>query len=240
MTTVRLLPETDLARIALLSDEEKRIQLRRVKYGKPPYSFAPLRKAVPGLFNARKSLFELPACTIRDIEAAIRKDCHGFKEWIEPNIVLARILFGFNVNRGLIAVEREFNAVPFGFGAKLKLWHDFYTVQDERPVVCFIDPRLRDGLTTLGRRFVFSAMYHNLAVADFSDVTFEILRFPKAKNSGERLIQVHKFSPSEVVSEREINEAIDKTYKMWVEVLAEREQEATRNPPTGTGGLFGF
>jgi hypothetical protein len=240
MTTVRLLPETDLARIALLSDEEKRIQLRRVKFGKPPYSLAPLRKAVPGLFNARKSLFELPACTFSDIETAIRKDCRGFVEWIEPNLALAKILFDFNADRALTAVEREFRSVPFGFGAKLKLWHDFYTVQDQRPVVCFIDPRLREGLTALGQRFAFSAMYHNLALGDFSEATFEILRFPKVKGAEGRHVQVHKFDPSQVVGEADLNEAIDRTYKIWVEVLAEREQEARQNPPTGTGGLFDF
>jgi hypothetical protein len=92
MTTVRLLPETDLARIALLPDAEKRIQLRRVKDGVAPHSYTPLRKAVCGLFNARKSLLELPLCTLRDIETAIERDCRGHPDWIKPNLVLAKIL----------------------------------------------------------------------------------------------------------------------------------------------------
>jgi hypothetical protein len=138
----------------------------------------------------------------------------------------------------LIAVEKDFDSVPIGFGAKLKLWHDFYTVQGERPVVCFIDPRL-NGLGTLGLRFTFSAMYHNLAFGDFSDATFEILRFPKIKGTDKRYVHVHQFDASEVVGEDEINAAIDKTYKIWVEVLAERKEEARRHAPTGTGGLFG-
>jgi hypothetical protein len=240
MTTVRLLPETDLARIALLSDKEKRIQLRRVKFGKPPHSYAPFRNAVSGLFNARKTLLELPPCTLRDIEIAIQKDCRGHPEWIEPNVALARILFGFNAKRGLVAVEKDFDPVPIGFGARLKLWHDFYTVQGDRPVVCFMDPRLNGGLTALGRRFAFSTMYHNLALADFSEAAFEILRFPKIKDADERRVRVYQFNPSEVVSQEEINAAIDTTYKIWIEVLAEREEEARRHPPTGTGGLFGF
>jgi hypothetical protein len=60
MTIVRLLPETDLTRIALLTEEEKRIELRRVKFGVPPHSYTRIRKAVSGLFNARKSLLALP------------------------------------------------------------------------------------------------------------------------------------------------------------------------------------
>jgi hypothetical protein len=116
----------------------------------------------------------------------------------------------------------------------------FFTVQGERPVVCFIDPRLNGGLTALGQRFAFSAMHYNLALADFSEATFDILRFPKFKGGDERYVHVHQFEPSEVVSEGEINAAIDRTYKVWIEVLAEREEEARRHSPTGTGGLFGI
>jgi hypothetical protein len=143
------------------------------------------------------------------------------------------------VERRLVAIEKYFNPVPIGFGAKLKLCLDFYTVQGERPVVCFIDPRLHGGLTALGRQFAFSAMYHNLALGDFSEATFEILRFPRFAIANERYVRVHQFGPSELVSEDEINEAIDKTYKIWIEVLADREEEARRHPPTGTGGMFG-
>jgi hypothetical protein len=239
MTTARLLPETDLARIALLPDNEKRIRLRRVKFAVPPHSYTPLRKAASGLFNARKSLLELPPCTLRDIEIAIERDCRGHPEWVEPNVTLARILFAFNADRGLVAVEKDFDSVPIGFGAKLKLWHDFYTVQGERPVMCFIDPRLNGGLTALGRQFAFSAMYHSLALGDFSEATFEIFRFPRFATADERYVRVHQFEPSELVSEDEINAAIDKTYKIWIEVLAEREEKARRHPPTGTGGMFG-
>ena len=240
MTTVRLLPDTDLARVALLSEDEKLVQLRRVKFGVPPHSLNPLRKAVPGLFNARKSLLELPACTLNDVEAAIRRDCRGHPEWLDPNLTLARKLFEFNAKRALVAVERSFEPVPIGFGARLKLWHDFYTVQSERPVVSFIDPRLQNGLTALGRQFAFSAMYHNLAIGDFSEATFEILRLPRIKDSNERFVQVFQFDVSELVSEDDINQAINKTYEVWAKVLAEREEEERRRPATGTNGQFQF
>jgi hypothetical protein len=239
MTTIRLLPETDLARIALLPDEEKRIHLRRVKFGKPPHSYAPFRRAVPGLFDARKSLLTLKACTLADVQAAIKKECRNHPNWLEPNLKLAELLFGFNQSRSLVAVERDFSAVPIGFGAKLKLWHDFYTVQNEVPVICYIDPRVNGGLSALGRRFSFSAMYHNLALGDFSEAHFEILRFPKVKGSNERVVQTYQFQKAQLVSEAEINDAVDKTYKIWMQVLAEREEEARRDTRTGTGGLFG-
>jgi hypothetical protein len=104
-------------------------------------------------------------------------------------------------------------------------------------VICFVDPRLNNGLTELGRRFAFSAMHHSLALADFSDATFEILSFPRVKASLDRYVRVFTFDPSEIVSEDEINNGIDKTYKIWIEVLAERQEEAHRHTSTGTDGF---
>jgi hypothetical protein len=66
------------------------------------------------------------------------------------------------------------------------------------------------------------------------------LRFPKNKEADDRCVRVFQFDRLEIVSEDEINAAIDKTYKIWVEVLAERDEEARRYAATGTGGLFGF
>jgi hypothetical protein len=98
-------------------------------------------------------------------------------------------------------------------------------------VICFVDPRLNNGLTELGRRFAFSAMHHSLALADF------FLSFPRVKASLDRYVRVFTFDPSEIVSEDEINNGIDKTYKIWIEVLAERQEEARRHTSTGTDGF---
>jgi hypothetical protein len=178
MKIPRSLPETDLARAALLPDDQKRIILRAVKSFVPPYSYAPLRKVVAAAYDARASLLDLPSRTWGDIESAIKRYCRN-PDWIEPNLVAARALFDFNQKRKIAAVEWEFREISVGHGAKMKFWHDFYSVQDGVPVLSFVDPRKQDGLGPLGRTFVFSAMHHLVAVGDFEGARLEILRFPK-------------------------------------------------------------
>jgi len=243
MKTPRLLPETDLARVALLPDDQKRIVLRAVRSFVPPHSLSPLRKVAGALYAARPSLLELPKCTWLEIESAIKRHCGTNHHWIEPNVSLAKLLFEYNEQRGIKAVEWEFPVIPFGYGAKIKFWHDFYSIQDGVPVLSFLDPRLSDGLAIFGRTFVFSAMHHNVAIGDFEGARLEIIRFPLNKYTRRREVEVFTFDERDVVDEAALNQAIDRTYQVWREILAERTAEARRRP-TGTDGGeeggFGF
>jgi hypothetical protein len=174
---IRPLPDTDLARVALLQTEEKRMRLERFKLGRPTHSWLPLRQAEPAIFSAQKSLFDLPESTWDEIETGIRRLCKKNPDWLEPNLERAKLLFEFNKSRKIVAVERAFGAVPIGYGAKLKAWADFYCIENERPVFVFCDPRRGQKLTKLGRKFIFSAMKHNLATGDFAEASCQIFQF---------------------------------------------------------------
>ncbi len=240
MKMPRLLPETDLARTALLPDDQKWIVLSNVKSFVPPHSFTPLRKVVPAAYDARASLLDLPGRTWDDIENAVKSYCRKRPDWIDPNLAVAKALFDFNQKRKVSAVEWEFREISVGFGAKMKFWHDFYSIQDGVPVLSFVDPRSQDGLGILGRTFVFSAMHHLVAIGDFEGARLEILRFPKNRFTGERDVQVFTFDARDAVSEAVLNDAIDRTFKIWREILDERTDEARRQPPSDIGGGFGF
>jgi hypothetical protein len=240
MKTSRSLPETDLARAALLPDDQKWIVLRQVRSFVPPHSLSPLRKVAAALYAARASLLDLPKCTFPEIEAAIRRYCGTNLHWVEPNLKLAKLLFDYNEGRSIKAVEWEFPIIPVGYGAKIKFWHDFYSIQDDVPVLSFLDPRLTDGLGIFGRTFVFSAMYHNVAIGDFAGAKLEIVRFPLNKYTSKREVEIFKFDDRDVVEEAVLNKAIDDTYKIWNQILAERKAEARRRPGTGTDDDDGF
>lgn len=237
----KLLPDTDLARVALFESDKKREALRRFKGGYSTLSYKPFRDAVSGIFNARKSLFDdLPQIDWDQIEAAIKRSCSR-ADWFDPNRILAEALYDYVQSASCKAVEKDFLAVPIGFGARLKLWHDFYYIQDGAPVICFMDPRRSGGLTETGRRFAFSVMHHNLAQGDFSGARFQIFQFPNADDEGKkRVAKVHDFNEADLLSETEVNAAINDTYKIWQEVLEEREQEIRRAAGGGKPGGFGF
>jgi hypothetical protein len=234
MKIPRSLPETDLARTALLSDDQKRLILRNVRSFKPPLSWKPVRRVAGALFQARASLLDLPKRSLSDIEVALRNYCKKNPDWFTPNFEVAKVLFEFNESRGLKAVERDFPFIPVGYGGRIKFWHDHYSVKDGKLFLSFIDPRLNDGVSALGRLFMFSAMRHNVAVGDFESATLEILRFPRNKFTGKREVEVFSFDESDIVDEATLNSAIDRTYKIWQEVLTERPKDAP--PATGTEG----
>ncbi len=137
-------------------------------------------------------------------------------------------------------MEWEFREISVGFGAKMKFWHDFYSVQDGTPVLSFVDPRLQDGLGVLGRTFVFSSMHRLIAVGDFEGARLEIIRLPKNKVSGEREVEVFTFDAQDALEDMVLNEAIDRTFKIWHEILAERTDKVRRQLPTGSDNGFGF
>jgi hypothetical protein len=240
MKTSRSLPETDLARVALLPDEQKRIVLRGVRSFVPPHSLSPLRKVAGALYAARPSLLELPKRTWPEIEGAIERYCGTNLHWIEPNVSLSKLLFDYNEQRRIKAVEWDFPIIPVGYGAKIKFWHDFYSIQDGVPVLSFLDPRLTDGLGIFGRLFVFSAMHHNIAIGDFEGARLEIVRFPFNSYARKREVEIFTFDKRDVVEETVLNQAIDRTYNIWHQILAERTAEARRQKPTGTEDSFDF
>jgi hypothetical protein len=141
----------------------------------------------------------------------------------------------------MMAREWSFGALPVGHGAAVKFWPDFYCVEEDRPLVLFVDPRRGHGLTRLARRFVFSTMYHHIAArSDFDEVRFKTVDFPIDVDDGSRKVRLFEITEGELIDLDALNVAIQETYQMWFEILEERERETRRSSrDTGTGGLFG-
>jgi hypothetical protein len=183
----RLLHETDLARTALLSRDEKRIQLRRIRDFVPTFSWSPFKQCLPSIFQAQKSLLDLRAVTWSDVETAIQIKCKKHPNWLEGNLQLARLMFDHVNKLDMKSREWSFGPLPIGHGAAVRFWPDFYCVEEDRPLIIYPDPRRGHGLTRLARKFVFSTMHHHIAArSDFDDALFKIAVFPINDEDGSR------------------------------------------------------
>jgi hypothetical protein len=234
----RLLHETDLARMALLSRDEKRTRLRQVRDFIPKHSWTPVRSALPGIFQAQKSLLVLPGVTWTDVENAIRAKCRKHPTWAESNLELARLIFDYVSNTKLKSVEWSFGPLPVGFATSVKFWPEFYSIEEERPLILYADPRRGHGLTRLARKFVFSTMHQHIARDDFGDARFKIADFPVNEDDGSRRIRFFEMNADDLIDVDALNADIQETYQLWFEILDEREREAKRAAP-GPGGMFG-
>lgn len=233
-----LLHETDLARIALLTTDQKWIELRRLREFVPTHSWAPFREALPAICQARKSLLALPRATWAEIEAGIRRRCKKHPHWIAANLQLAKLVFDHATSAEILAVEWSFGGLALGFGAAVRFWPEFYIVENGVPLILSSDPRRGNGLTKLARKFAFSVMYHHIARGDFAEARFRIAMFPVNRENKSRSIKFFDATPEELLDYETLNSAVQETYQIWFEVLAEREEEARRAKATGTGGLF--
>jgi hypothetical protein len=153
------------------------------------------------------------------------------------NLAVAKSLYDYAVKRRVRSYRRPISAWPVGYGQSVAYWWNLYTVLDERPTFIFADPRISNPLTRDGRRFVLSLMHERIRVPDpdFAESRLLIAQFAKGEE-GSRVIRLFDAEDGDLFSFDDLNEMIDETYRIWIEVLRERDEEEKRRP-TGTNPM---
>lgn len=233
---IRPLPDTDLARIAVLAPALRRKALEQIRYGRPPFSYRPVRGYHLDIFNVQPEMFAPVGPTPwHVIEARLGKACRSAEE-LTANLHVAKGLHEFAERANIIGRSQEFFPLAMSAMHKVEYWLPMVLVIDERPMVPFIDPRRSRGLTRAGRRFVFSVMHERIRAADpdFATVQFGIIRFGDTDGHRRPTI-VHMDEGVDLFSFDEIERMVAETYDLWREVCEEREADARRKG-TGTSG----
>ncbi|MET4689193.1 type VI toxin-antitoxin system SocB family DNA replication inhibitor toxin [Sinorhizobium fredii] len=236
--TMPLLPDTDLARLAPLSDELKRSALRQMKGGFSTFSYKPVRSCFGDVFNLQIGMFAPVAPTPWEkISERLIRACKAGDE-LKNNLQIAKALHDYAVSSNIAGRQHEFFPMAMGIGRKVSLWLPMVLAIDAKPYAIFIDPRRNKGLTTLGRRFAFSMMHERIRAADedFADFNLGIMRFLD-NDDGSRSVRLYSDSDVELYSLDELEAMVASTYRIWQEVIEEREAE-TRRKRTGTGDLL--
>lgn len=238
----RRIPETDLARIAVLPREEQPAKLQLLKGFRPPHTLNPFRKAVPDLVNLQYDMLGVsdPTHWCRIEEAIIREGKHESE--IERNLQVARALFEYCRDHEVVSYYKPQSSWGVGFGQSVSYWYPFYSVWDGRAAFVFFDPRKASPLTAEARRFVFSLMHQRLRVddPDFADADLVAVRFGSVKDSNARTVKPYSAEGVSLFSLDELTEMIDTTYRLWFEELDRRAEETRRRAAGGKGNPMGF
>lgn len=242
MTTLRSIPNQDLANIAPLPPDQKRRALEQLKNRYPPFSYQPMRRGILDILNADAGpLLTGSRTPWSQIEADIRARSRNDAE-TEANLRVAYALHEFS-EREMLRGRRDDRLVhplPIGVSEKLAYWSPVVIGVAGRPCIPFIDPRKSKTLTSAGRRFAFSAMHERIreSYLDFAEVGFLIIQFETTKDGLRKPIlrfddDVDRFSFEQ------LDEMTRETYQIWHDILVERE-ETERRSATGTdnGPLF--
>ncbi len=236
---IRRLPETDLARIAPLSPHQQRSQLRQHKFGRPPFSYEPLRQSIYDVINVAPDLFGATEPTSWEVvERLIRLRSKSEEEY-KSNRSVAFSLHAYSISEGIRARRLEIPPLPLSLDIRVRYWWPFVMLIRGLPVIPFFDPRRTRRLTATGRRFVFSMMHQAIRVPDpdLSEVRLGIFQFDSAEN-GERTLKLYVEGGEPLYDFAELDEMIRNTYAIWAEVLIERVQEAHRRGSGAQGPLI--
>jgi hypothetical protein len=231
----------DLARIAPLPTDQKRVELRRLKGGRPPFSYDPMRHRILDILNADAGpLAHLPRTPWKTISAAIRAKSRSPKE-ATANLEVSEGLYDYATDHGLVGRYTEFFPLAVSMGKKVTYWSPVVVEIDGQTVVPFFDPR-RDSkkLTVVARQFVFSVMHERIRLADedFAHVRLAIMQF-KNTPTGKREVIPHFDEGVPLWGFEALDEMIRETYALWTEILTERETEE-RGRGSGTTGPLGL
>lgn len=236
---MRRIPETELARISGRSEDEQRKLLKRLKSFKPPHTLNPFRRSIKDIMNVN---YELLGASDRTPWNVIEDRINASKETEvgkERNLSLARALRDFVLEFDVSSFDKPTLRWPVGFGNTVEYWEPFYSVWNNQASFVYFDPRQSNPLNEYAMRFAFSMMHERLRVddLDFSDVELTIFRFGVG-DQGNRFVRQFNAKSFDLYTRDQLNEMITLTYRLWVEELTIRSNEAQK--ATGTHNPMGF
>lgn len=234
---MRRLSETDLARNAVLDDDEQLLRsLRRLKGFRASHSLEFVRNRQADLFGVQPPMFQVPRAPDEQLLDLIARECRTDEDRAYC-LPLARAMLAYRDENAAEAVEWSVSRWQVGYGQSVCYWPGYYFVLKEHAEFSYFDLRLNDSLTAEGRRFVLSLMHERLrrGEPDFEDAKLSIL---KAKRVGVDERSFVRYGAEEVslMDRDELNSRIDRAYRFWQFVLEERAEEARK--ATGTGPLL--
>lgn len=234
----RRLPDTDHANVALLNSDERFKRLRRMKAGRPPFSYKPTRNHESCLLNAQPSLpISVPDTDWETVARLVTKDCGNNPDGVVANLDVSKLLYDYVREHGIVAWQKGHGGFPLSIGVSLRYWLNAVLVQDGQLIIAGTDFRRSGGYTKAGLKFACSVMHEHIRAQnpkDFGEARLAMFRFPQEPKE-DRTIHLEFWDESPLLSYDEIVQLSLETYATWGEVLEEQAQDARR---TGTGGWW--
>lgn len=234
---IRLLPITDLARIATMEPSLRLHALRQVKSGGGSGSYEPTRRKLPDIVNRQTGAFPAKRTSWAQIEGDLSRLSKSEHEE-RMNKTASKAIRKYCAENEVEARELEGFPLSFSIGVKLRCWSPALFLYKDRMAVPFFDMRRNYRLTRDGRRFMFSVMHIALREnnPDYQNVEHEILHLTDATD---RKVRVISERGMRLFSYDELEAMVRDTYGLWHSVLDERRDAAKRHPDDWDEGLFG-
>ena len=236
---IPLLHKADLARVAPMPRDRKRICLEQLRNGYPPFSYKPLHDHLHEIFNFQPTLFgPVKPTDWSVIEDSLRKRCRQGSE-TAANLSVARGLYDWIVDNQIEGRSQRFFPLSMGAAGNFTYWLPSVLNVQGKATVPFIDPRRSRGLEKEARRFVFSMMHERIRVddQDYAKVKFVILKFP-GSDDDVRAPVLYADDGIQLYSREQLESMVTETYELWREVYEDRVSGARRAAAGRVGPLL--
>ncbi|WP_420862436.1 hypothetical protein [Algirhabdus cladophorae] len=235
--TSRRLPETDIANICTLPENEQRFRLSAKRSFVPPYSLEHTRRNLSSLFGVKSPLCPDVEVDDRKTVEALMRCCKKESEAL-ANANRASAIIDFrdaNVGKSVVGAMRSHRVT---LDNSICLTHSLALEIGGKGYIPFLDLRKTGNLSSRARDFVFSMNYHLLIDSDPTYENFGLLVLNYwEKSSSENGLTPYFFDGNPKYSYDDLSNMIARTYEIWLDILAERKRQ---EPGKDTmGPLFG-
>jgi len=233
------LPETELANWSFLSPANKRKALEKhVQPKRISGSYEPFRIIFSDAVNKQLPLFseeEQPITPWAEIERRIVARCRGDAELLKMNLEIARATHDYAKREKITAVPVDVTSLALGVGHLYQFGLPLLMRYPDRVSAVFLDLRRTNGVSELGRDWIFGAMHERFRTAypDLSSIDLEIWRY---RNNADR--SVAPVTCNEIkIGFDELVADVRETYSIYASVLS-GERDRKRQAGGGFGPLF--
>lgn len=239
LTKARL-PETDLARVALMATNDKWRALRGMRSGWSPISYRPARLHLPDALNIQRALPMIVESPSKDaLLSAVRK-VSGSDDEGDSNAEVVGLLYDFIRENEIVVVEEEFAPLRLAPGYSATYWANAVLRWGDRLLVVNTDFRRSTGYSALGQRFSTSVAHERIRKlgADYAEIELGFIRFPAPKD---RPRSIELVVPQvELISYEELAAKTEETLSIWDQVCSEKSQTVRDKAANDDmGPLFG-
>jgi hypothetical protein len=222
----RRLPETDMARIALMPTKEAKIAaLRRFKSGHPDITLAPFREQVAYTARATEGasdhMFPGPVADLDHVLSAVKAASRTPKEY-EANAIRAEVLRAKAESFHWTGIIRDFGPLKLHASYSAQYWADAIFRGPLGPFLLIVDPRLANSLGPLARCFAASCAHERIRALEpeLENVPIRFAKLLARKNKPLALRCSDYFGP--LVPFDVLSASVAETVGLWDMVQEER------------------
>jgi hypothetical protein len=236
----RRLTETDLANMAFLPRDVKRLKLiALIKPKKIQGSYEPFRSTAGDAVNQQFPFFdeEQDATPLGKLEEVVAKACRGDGELLAMNLAVARATHEFASKVELTAERADIRPITLAFGHAYHFGMPLIMRYGGVAYAAFPDLRRTGPLSVAGCRFVFSMMHQRWRVnyPDLAELRLAIWRY---LNNSDRTVREIPCLDSSLIPYADLMADVTDTYDILHTIMKEQESERRRSGG-GAGPLFG-